>query len=194
MTDEMNRRLLSDQSILGYEVGDTAERISHRRMFSDLSRADREDLMGTAIDKYYAKWGRLGRPDSVEAWLSTVMHRAMVDLFHGRRRLFPVGGDEKSVDRLLEQWVPPAPSMSTRVANRVAHQSFLADLPPGDARLLCLKADGYSRREIGEILRIRPNTVDVRLHRLRARLKTLLAEDDHAAHGMWSYRKDSTAS
>lgn len=147
-------------------------------MFSDLSQADRDELVSTAIEKYYATWGPLGEPNSVEAWLSTVMYRSMVDQFRRRRMLQPRApqGDE-GIDELLERWLPPAPSLSTPVVDRDAREAFLALLSPADARLLCLKADGFSHREIGEVLGIRANAVDVRLHRLRIRLRELLAED-----------------
>jgi RNA polymerase sigma-70 factor (ECF subfamily) len=178
--DDEDLRFLSDRSQLGHQVHAAAVRISRRRMFADLSQADRDDLISTAIEKYYATWGPLGEPDSVEAWLSTVMYRAMVDHFRRQRRLQPhAPPGEQSIDELLGRWLPPAPSLSTPVVNRDAREEFLALLSPADARLLCLKADGFSHREIGEVLGIRANAVDVRLHRLRIRLREMLVPDEN---------------
>ena len=187
MSDDGSMRFLSDRSVLGHEVYDAAVRVSRRRMFSDLDRADRDDLVGTTIDKYYATWGQLGRPDNIEAWVSTVMRNAMMDLFRRRRMLRPVAGagagaGDDSVEELIEQWLPPAPSLSLPVVDRDAREAFLASLTPADARLLCLKAEGYTHQEIGDVLGVRANAVDVRLHRLRARLRTRFAAEDGDPH------------
>jgi RNA polymerase sigma factor (sigma-70 family) len=168
-------QLLSDRSVLGYQVKDAVSRIVRRRMFSDLSQADRDDLAGIAMGKYYETWGPLGRPRSIDAWLSTVMYRAAMDLYRERARLRPVGGAGiDPVQVLLDDRLPKAVSLSTPVVNADQVNRFLRQLSSDDAPLLWLKAHGYSHREIGELLGMRPNAVDVRLHRLRARLRGVM--------------------
>ena len=186
MTDEEWSIGLSDRSVLGHRVWAAAERISRRRMFSDLSAADRDDLVGITIGKYYATWGPLGRPDNIEAWLSTVMYRAMMDLFRERRKLHHPSrrAEDGSLETLLEDWMPAVPSLSAPVVAQDAADAFLRRLSPADARLLWLKSQRYSSREIGELLDLRANAVDVRLHRLRIRVRELLSpepdgEGDH---------------
>ena len=194
MSDDSSMRFLSDRSVLGHQVYDAAVLVSRRRMFSDLDVADRDDLVGTTIDKYYATWGKLGRPDNIEAWVATVMRNAMMDLFRRRRMLRPLAGrSDTSLEELLEQWLPPAPSLSLPVVDRDAREAFLASLTPADARLLCLKAEGYTHQEIGDVLGVRANAVDVRLHRLRARLRARLAADGDP-HQVWGFDKDTDAS
>ena len=194
MSDDSSMRFLSDRSVLGHEVYDAAVRVSRRRMFSDLDQADRDDLVGTTIDKYYATWGQLGRPDNIEAWVATVMRNAMMDLFRRRRMLRPVAGrGDESLEELLEQWLPPAPSLSLPVVDRDAREAFLAGLTPADARLLCLKAEGYTHQEIGDVLGVRANAVDVRLHRLRARLRARFAAGDGDPHQVWGFDQDADA-
>ena len=194
MSDEDDMRFLSDRSVLGHQVQAAAERVSRRRMFSDLAAADRDDLVGTAIDKYYATWGQLGRPDNIEAWLATVMRNAMMDHFRRGRMLRPLRNDQDSVEELLERWQPSEPSLSTPVVDRDARDAFLATLTPADARLLCLKADGYSHAEIGEVLGIRPNAVDVRLHRLRIRLRARFGDGTGDVQQVWGFTNDADAS
>lgn len=111
MSAERACRFLSDRSRIGYQVRTPAERVSRRRMFSDLSHADREDLVGTAIGKFYRRWGPLGRPDDIKAYLARTMYGVLMDLYRERRMLpapvAPVAG--RTVAQVLEKWMPPAP-------------------------------------------------------------------------------------
>jgi len=66
MQDEIDHRFLSVRSRIGYQVRAAAERVVRRRMYSDLSHADREDLVGITIGNFYRRWGPLGRPDDIE--------------------------------------------------------------------------------------------------------------------------------
>ena len=185
MQDEIDHRFLSVRSRIGYQVRAATERVARRRMYSDLSHADREDLVGITIAKFYRRWGAQGRPDDIEAYLASTMYTALMDLYRERQRFpEPVAPDSgRSVDEVLQQWMPPVRSLSTPVVQQHAMAEFYRQLSPDDARLLWLKAEGYSSREIGEFLGLRPNAVDVRLHRLRQRLRELVdpeAEDGTA--------------
>jgi RNA polymerase sigma factor (sigma-70 family) len=174
--DEIRAELLSDRSLLGYDVRGAAEDIARRGKFSDLSAADRDELVGVAISKYYETWGPLGRPDNIEAWLSRVMHNALMDQHRARRWLVqPVARDDDgSVQALFERWSPSLPSLSTTIVNEAATRAFLRGLKSSDAQLLWLKAHGFSSREIADLLHITSNAVDVRLHRLRLKLKAFV--------------------
>lgn len=172
--DDLDTRWLSDRSRLGYEVRAAAERISRRRMFSELSPAERDDLVGTTIARYYDRWGPRGRADNVEAYLARTMYRALMDLYRERKQLPVRPVEDDSVDNALDRLLAPAPSLSSPVVGRAMADAFLAALDPDDARLLWLKAEGYSSREIGEFLGLRANAVDVRVHRLRRRLRELV--------------------
>ena len=177
MTDE--HAMLSDRTLLGMRVQEAAEQIARRRMFSDLSGHDREELVGIAVEKYYATWGAYGQPANIQAWLSTVMFHAMAVLYRDRRRVRPPAApqpDESAAD-IMEQLLPPEPSLSGPFASQDAADRFLGMLAAEDARLLQLAAAGYSHREIGEVLGTKANAVGVRLHRLRARLRELLGPE-----------------
>lgn len=176
MEDEPGLSMLSDRSQLGYRVKASAERIARRSLYADLSASDRDELVGVAIDKYYGAWGKLGQPDNVDAWLSVVMRNALMDLFRQRRRRVDHGADG-DLNSFLDGILEPGPSLSRPVAAGMWREKFLEQLTTGDAELIVLRGDGYSSREIGEFLGINANAVDVRLHRLRARLKQLLAEE-----------------
>jgi RNA polymerase sigma-70 factor (ECF subfamily) len=52
-------------------------------------------------------------------------------------------------------------------------------LPPLDRSMMLLALDGVGQREIGQMHGLSETNVGVRLHRARARLTTLLAENDH---------------
>ena len=51
-------------------------------------------------------------------------------------------------------------------------------LPVDDALLVKLRDQGFTQREIGAIVDMKPNTVAVRLRRLDSRAEKLIASDD----------------
>lgn len=156
-------------------VRQTAVLVSGRRMFSDLSDADRDDLVGTAVDAYAFVWGPPGRPDDLEAWLALGMYHAMMSTFRERRMLRrPVWSkDATTLAGLLEEWLSADGSTSVSVDEELTDR-FLRQLSPADARLLWLRCEGYTREEIADLLGIRANAVSVRLRRLRIRLRETL--------------------
>lgn len=156
-------------------VRGTALRVSRRRMFSDLSDVERDDLVAAALEAYLFAWGPPGRPENLEAWLARGMHHAMMAGFRQRRMLRrPVrGGQATSLDGLLEEWLSTESLLGDRDLPAVDAEltdRFLRQLSPADARLLWMHCEGYTREEIGDLLGIRANAVSVRLRRLRIRL------------------------
>ena len=173
----------------GPDTGDDAVRdaallVARRRMFSDLSDAERDDLVATAVDAAGFSWGPPGRPEDLEAgdleaWLAAGMFHAMMNAFRERRMLRPPfrRGDATTLDGLLERWVSTEPSFEGHDLPTVDPElvdRFLRQLSPADARLLWMQCEGYTREEIAAMLGIRANAVSVRLRRLRIRLRETL--------------------
>ena len=198
MHDEEDSRAGSDRIAQG-AVRYVAVRVSHRRMFSDLTDAERDALVETAVEAWAFAWGPPGRPDDVEAWLALGMYHAMMADFRQRRMLRRPAriGESTSLDSLLEEWLSTEhlqvgsamPSVDPALTDR-----FLRQLSPADARLLWMRCEGYTREEIADLLGIRANAVSVRLRRLQLRLRESLepvtdttpAKDagDGSAHGV----------
>lgn len=178
MHDEDDSRDGSDRIAQG-AVRYVAVRVSHRRMFSDLTDAERDDLVETAVEAWAFAWGPPGRPDDVEAWLALGMYHAMMAGFRQRRMLRRPAriGESTSLDALLEEWLSTEhlqvggamPAVDQALTDR-----FLRQLSPADARLLWMRCEGYTREEIADLLGIRANAVSVRLRRLQLRLRESL--------------------
>lgn len=74
---------------------------------------------------------------------------------------------------------PPArQDIEEDVLRRLAVQDALSHLDERERELVALRfGSDLTARQIGEILGLRPNAVDVALHRAIAKLRTLLVED-----------------
>lgn len=141
-----------------------------------------------AADVFAIVWRRLDQVpegDATRAWLIGVAYKVVGNRFRSRRRRARLSERIES-----EQWArrdetpPPDPN---------AHLVHLAlgKLSPTDQELIRLASwDGLSRAEIGEVLGIRVNAVDQRLHRARARLKTHF---DHLAAGSQESRAEEAS-
>jgi RNA polymerase sigma factor (sigma-70 family) len=160
-------------------VREIAVRVAHRRMFSDLSETERQELVDIALEAHASAWGPPGRPDDVEAWLASGMYHAMMHDFRERRMLrrpFRPGGPTR-LDSQLEEWLSAGPSPAGGDLPSVDGEltdRFLRQLSPADARLLWMQCEGYTREQIADLLGIRPNAVSVRLRRLQIRLREAL--------------------
>ncbi len=154
-------------------------------MFSDLTDAQRDELVDAAVEAWTFAWGPPGRPADAEAWLARGMYHAMMGEF-GRRRMLvrPVRRrSASSLDDLLEGWVSTEPALADTDPSAPGPgltDRFLRVLSPADARLLWMRCEGYTHEEIADVLGIRANAVTVRLRRLQLRLReTLEPVTDH---------------
>jgi DNA-directed RNA polymerase specialized sigma24 family protein len=164
-----------DREMSRIEFRRAAGRVTRRRMFTDLSQAERDELVKVALDAYAHRWGPRPRPGDLEAWIAAGMHRAMMDAYRERSMLPPPTrpGLATPLSSLLGEWLA-ADAGAGLVVEADLTDGFLRQLSPADARLLWLRCEGYTREEIADLLGIRPNAVSVRLHRLRVRLRETL--------------------
>ena len=161
-----------DRGLSRIEFRRAAGRVTRRRMFTDLSQAERDALVKAALDAYAHRWGPRPQPGDLEAWIALGMHRAMMDAFRERSMLPPPARPSlaTTLGSLLEEWLAADAGGSGPVVDGQLTDRFLRQLSPADARLLWLRCEGYTREEVAGLLGIRPNAVSVRLHRLRVRL------------------------
>ena len=104
---------------------------------------------------------------SPNAWLIGIAKRCLLDA--SRVRLNPASGFEAADD-----WADDVAGVAVR---RIDLQRALARLDEREQELIALRyGAGLTAREIGEIVQLRPNTVDVTLHRALARLRIFLAD------------------
>lgn len=168
-------RFDADREMSRIEFRRAAGRVTRRRMFTDLSQAERDELVKVALDAYAHRWGPRQEPGDLEAWIAAGMHRAMTDAFRERSMLRPPARPSHAItlSSLLEEWLA-ADAGAGVVVDAELTDRFLRQLSPADARLLWMRCEGYTREEMADLLGIRPNAVTVRLHRLRVRLRETL--------------------
>jgi RNA polymerase sigma-70 factor, ECF subfamily len=107
---------------------------------------------------------------SPNAWLIGIARRCLFDASSARRN--PASGVQAA-----DEWVDDVAGLTVR---RVDLQRALARLDEREQELIALRyGAGLTAREIGRIVQLRPNTVDVTLHRALARLRTFLADESH---------------
>jgi len=119
--------------------------------------------------------------EPVRNWRSLLVRLATaraVDRLRQRvRRTSREVGDETAVDRLVDLHESSRPQMraeQTEMSNRL--RSALAHLPPKQADAFCLHClEGWSYREVAELLEESTDHVGVLIHRARAALQGRIA-------------------
>ena len=132
-----------------------------------LGPTDAEDA---AADVFAVAWRRIEdmpEGDARKAWLFGVAHRVVGSQYRSRQR-------RNRLSARLEQTTPQGPGTSSD-GEFDDLLSALEQLSRTDQELLRLSSwDGLSRAEIAQVLGIKENAVDQRLHRARARLRARL--------------------
>lgn len=146
-------------------------------------RQDAEDLVQEVYLRAYRGFGSFTDGSNLKAWLYRILTNAFINEYRRRQRR-PVTVSEAEdpeyslFDRLGEETA--APSAEREVLERLPDedvQRALEDLPE-QYRMVVLYADveGFSYREIADILEIPIGTVMSRLHRGRKALQKALWE------------------
>ena len=138
----------------------------------DVQQAD--DLVQAALEKAVSSLHKLKRPESLEAWVFSILTNCYRD--HCRKR-----NPEEPVQEWPDAPLPDAGDQldTENQIRRVRHA--IGQLNPGHREVLILvDMEGFTYAEVASILQIPIGTVMSRLNRGRARLKRLLfAEVEH---------------
>lgn len=137
--------------------------LAARRLLGDAAEA--EDVVQDAFVALPEALGRYREEGKLGGWLRTlVMRLALMRLRKGRR-----------TGRMPDTLAAPA---GPEAEGRITLAALLARLPEEQRVVVVLRTiEGYAPEEVAELLGVRRNTVDVRLHRAMARLRTLLREE-----------------
>lgn len=146
--------------------------------------SDAEDLVQEAYTKAYSSFHQYKPGTNLKAWLYRILTNTYINLYRKRQREpLRTGTDQ------VEDWQMAQAAEHTSSGLRSAETEALDHLPDSDVksalqsipeefRLAVYFADveGYSYKEVAEILDVPMGTVMSRLHRGRRQLRDLLAD------------------
>lgn len=153
-----------------------------RRLFRYLDRLSGEpDLAADLAQEAYVRLYRRGAmPDVPQAWLVTVALNLFRNARASRSRRRSLVGLVRG--ELAQADPAPAPDAGLLAAEeRHAVRAALEQLPERDRRLLLLRSEGYSYREIAAALRLHEASVGVFLARARHAFRAACEGGTHAS-------------
>lgn len=161
------------------------------RLTKDVGQAE-QLTQDTFVKAWFAIGGYTGR-GPLGGWLGRVATNLWRDRYRAqvRRHRLALAA---AADRGHEAGTEPAATLSGSA--RAPHDSVIplltavdlerciARLPEGGRIVyICHEIEGYTHREIAELLNVAVGTVKAQLHRARRLLRKMLTEDREAAHG-----------
>lgn len=145
------------------------------------NREDAEDLVQETYLKAFRHWGSFQPGTNLKAWLFKIMKNTFINLYR-RQKAVPPQADFAELEETMEGQIlsEPEKSPEDELLERSWDHEVLAAIKnlPHSYKVVVLLSDieGYSYKEIAEILAIPLGTVMSRLYRGRRALeKTLLA-------------------
>ena len=155
--------------------------------------SDAEDLLQDTLTRAYTGLAGYRPGSNANAWLYRIMANAFLNTCRQRRRE-PVPVNNSDLDaphpavtiRGMSGGAVNAPSAEDQVLGNFAHSEFraaLTELPECfQATIYLADVEGYSYRDVAEIVGVPIGTVMSRLHRARRRLRQRLAVHVSARH------------
>lgn len=131
------------------------------------NRFEAEDLAQDTFIKAYRKLDTLKEPDKLKSWLFSIARNTVIDFFRkNKNKAF-------AMDSAILENIPETASIDYQ--NRVAQMEVSKELEhcidqlvkEDRAIIKLLYYEGFSYKDIGELLKINQNTLKSRLHRAR---------------------------
>lgn len=144
-------------------------------------KAEAEDLFQELLIKAFGKLDTLAKIDEPGSWLSRVMYNLFVDERRrfSRRRLLTVEEGQLPGDGLADIPGGEDPIKHNERREKIRMLDNALSKLSDDHRIVVLLHDteGYKIEEIHQLTGLAVGTIKSRLHRARARLREILAQD-----------------
>lgn len=155
---------------------------SHQRFVFTLAmrfaknREDAEEIAQDVFVKAYRSLGTFKQTSKFSTWLYTITYTTAMTFLRKKRLDTQSINDDEHVFQIANKGSDFDANYAVEKKSSHAYLSqAIAMLLPDDAAIITLFYKGeQSLEEIGEALRMEPNTVKVKLHRARQRLKEKL--------------------
>jgi RNA polymerase sigma-70 factor (ECF subfamily) len=145
------------------------------------NKAEAEDLFQDVLTKFYVRLDDLAEIDEPGPWLSRVMYNHFIDnrRRYSRQRLVIVEESRLPGDSIESLPGGSNPELDAENADNIMRlEAALAQLSDDHRRLVLLHdTEGYKLSEIQDLTGDPIGTIKSRLHRARAHLRELLAND-----------------
>ena len=131
---------------------------------------DAEDTCQDAFIQAFRNLGTFDTQKSFRNWLYTILYNRCRDQLRKRQRF------RSFFKKAKKEYYPVAGAHSLDLLKKASlPQAILAKLNPRERAVLSLWAvEGYTSKEIGEVLHCSPSTARVHLYKARKKLKSLL--------------------
>lgn len=141
------------------------------------TEAEREDLRSEVLLQLWRSLPGFSGRSSEDTWLFRVVLNVAMLHGRGRGRRLDDAVDAERFER--EPSGEPSPGKRLEDLERVERlRRAVAGLAPADRALVTLMLEELGNREIADVLGVAPNTVGVRIHRVKKKLARLLAEEE----------------
>ncbi len=138
------------------------------------NRQDAEDVCQETFLQLFRHLGRYDPARSFKTWLLTIVYRRSLDMIKKKRRFSEFSARARFEPAVAERGGNPHP-----VDPEPLPSALLKSLSPRERAALCLWAnEGYTAKDISEVLACSASTARVYLFNARRKIKTLL-ENDH---------------
>ena len=140
------------------------------------NRQDAEDVCQETFLQAFRHLERYDRERSFKTWLLTIAYRRSLDMLRKRRRFREFAARARSEEAAAAERRNPGPESPPPLPSEL-----LETLSPRERTALCLWAnEGYTAKDIAEVLACSASTARVYLFNARRKIKALLEKD----HGL----------
>ena len=138
------------------------------------NRQDAEDVCQETFLQVFRHLARYDLSRNFKTWLLTIVYRRSLDMIKKKRRFSEFSARARFEPAVAERGGNPHPTGPEPLPS-----ALLTKLSPRERTALCLWAnEGYTARDISEVLKCSASTARVYLFNARRKIKTLL-ENDH---------------